>query len=174
MSITMKLHFLLIMTIVGVGLYMYLLYKEIRSFEKDIHELRMRVQALSVQDVAPIQQPQNIDETKPSDQQCGETRCVESTDGAYITTNDDDNLSVTSNEIKDILTNIEDEDADASVDGKQKNNAEQEVETEFTSLTEGELSTHKYDDLRNFLRKKGINMRGSKQDIINKILSLQQ
>lgn len=179
-SIATKLHFLLIMTIIGVGLYMYLLYKEIRSFEKDITDLRIKVQSISVaqQQTSGQHHAQPIDVVDDSiPDSCYVKHQDEVLNNEVVTANnDDDNMSVTSNEIKDILTNIQDDEQQVSesqiVQDKKPDEVKPSIDAEFKGMSEGELASKKYDDLRNYLRKNGINVRGTKQEMINKILAL--
>lgn len=103
---------------------------------------------------------------------------------------DDDDLSVTSNEIKDIITNIRDlPDEDfvevpapsascASVEENEEPSSEkqtmrQEIRSRgLIDLTEEDLSKLKYDDLRSILRKQGLQVKGKREELIEKILAL--
>jgi hypothetical protein len=182
-SITTKLHFLLIMTMIGIALYMYLLYKEVRSFEKDINDLRIKVQALNVAQQHPHSALVDV-----VDNNCNETSCSAhlnqpSADESVDLTDDDDNeddASVTTNEIKDILTNIQEDEPVESVtptppvteDEKEPVQTGVDETYELKALSESELQTLKYDELRTYLRKQGVNVRGTKQEMIQKILAL--
>jgi hypothetical protein len=107
----------------------------------------------------------------------------------YDNDDDDDDISVTSDEIKDILTNIKDDTVDDVLVTETLNQEQQVVSKEpiivtpqvplsdgadFSSLTEAELNAHKYDDIRNYLRRCGISAKGTKQSYIQRILEMQK
>lgn len=118
MSVATKLHILLITTILGVGLYMFLLYKEIKVFEREVADLRVKVHSISAQlphskivevvATAPTAQPDVI--PAPPRQYDEEEVAItaNNSDNNSLEQDEDDNASVTSNEIKEILTNIQD------------------------------------------------------------------
>lgn len=184
MSVAVKLHILLVVTILGVGMYMFMLYKEIRMFEKDLTDLRIKVNALSSSTLLPSNILDIVSNKKSDDNQ---TQPV-NVKAEALESIDDDNDSVSSNEIKEILTNIHQDDVVDNeteivpIDDKDKKVPEQNEEeitltlksegVDYSTCTDEFLQTQKYDDLRNFLRKKSIHIKGTKQDIINKILSL--
>jgi hypothetical protein len=181
------------MTGVGITVYMVFLYKEVRGFERDIAEMKKQILSIQAQSnhitainntkteecsistagltcVAPAKQ--SISVQKPT---------TNATPVEYVS--DDDADSVTSNEIKDILTNIHDdgeEPDDAETDNVVHRSAtfqfitdnDDVEEKDLTSLNETELQSMKYDDIRNFLRKKGFSNKGTKQDYIQKILEM--
>ena len=184
MPISAKLHILLILTVVGVSLYMFMLYKEVKLFEKDL--AMMKIEFANIRSVIGNVETKSTNKTKPTKQ---------------IPVDDD--VSITSNEIKDILTNIQQvedqEDQEDQEVQEDQEDQEEEIETvkdtediksiiettiseqlpkecNFTSIsfemTEDQLNACKYEEIRSFLRKNGINMRGSKNDMIKKILLL--
>lgn len=218
MNLATKLHILLAMTIVSVGLYMFFLYKELKVFQQDIVMMKQQIQCLmgktngvtcdpslgecklpvslptttSCSVVTPTPTSTSIPTTAPAPVEANvkiDTPIVVINDNV-----DDDEISVTSNEIKDILTNIQSADEDQqSVNNEtnndsQINNGVEEVieETHITfdddiimkekkpwpdyaNMTDDEIAKVKYDDLRNFLRSNGVNMKGTKQELISKI-----
>lgn len=209
MTIATKLHLLLLFTIVAVALYMYFLYKELKSFQDDVANLKKQVQTLlHGQPVAqPLQPAVMVPVPVPSPASVVVSTQVPSKPAVVISQNvDEDDLSVTSNDIKDILTNIQDVDEDepqpttptpvqAAPISEQNHEeslpSDDEVhETvsimmeddivmtekkpcpDFANMTESEISKMKYDDLRNFLRNQGINMKGTKQELVTKIKSI--
>lgn len=116
-SLATKLHLILIMTIVGVAIYMYLLYKEIKVFEADISTLKMQVLSLMPIDVNKIMESLGNSTAKQQEKKEKQEKLVKPMDDVkpekrqVITNNDDDDdASVTSNEIRDIITNIQDVD----------------------------------------------------------------
>lgn len=200
-----KMHLLLIATVLGVGLYMYLLYKELHVFERDIADLRIKVQSILAQlpnqsrievvDSQPacIQVPQ-VETVVPSSQVV--EKVVENqVEKNMDVTSDDDSESVTSNEIKDILTNIQDVvndevDDDDYVDLTQVTLQEQEKSkttrkpraksktsdaqhVDLCLLSEDEIRKISYDNLRSLLRVHGVtNPKGTKDDLVSAAIAL--
>ena len=185
MPISAKLHILLILTVVGVSLYMFMLYKEVKLFEKDL--AIMKTELVNIRSLATPQ--------------LGLYDSMVTKKPTKTSLPVDDDVSITSNEIKDILTNIQqvDDDDDDEEEREETNidinkmddeeDKDEEViksiiettiseqlpkECNFSTITfemtEDQLNACKYEELRNFLRKNGINMRGSKIDMIKKIL----
>ena len=216
-SVQTKLHILLLMLCVGITLYMYILYKEVRGFEKEIYDIKRQVSALAA--VSPLPNVQVLGEgqttvlvpTPPgADANANTTTTTKANaDGGLVYENEDDDVSVTSNEIKEILTNIQDDD-DVAEDKNNETHKAQEVppaapvlakeavvtpvptpataiataETSNTpevsvakddalaALTDDEVKSMKYDDVRNILRKRGIKFQGNKQEVISYVLKL--
>ena len=107
------------MIVIGISLYMYLLYKEVKVFQDEIIVIKAQIAQMQISSMRPT-----LDEPKVCD------------DIKIIDEIDDDNHSVTSNEIKNILTNIQETDEDEVV--------EDEVvkeEVDFATLTEEELQS---------------------------------
>ena len=112
-SLATKLHLILIMTIVGVAIYMYLLYKEIKVFEADISTLKLQVLSLMPIDVNKIMESLGSSTARQEKQdKVGKLEEDVKPEKRQVITNndDDDDASVTSNEIRDIITNIQDVD----------------------------------------------------------------
>jgi hypothetical protein len=184
-SVTTKLHILLLMLAIGITLYMYVLYKEVRTFEKEILDIKKQITNLSV--LAPIPNVQDVVKTDVVTQQPSTQPSVAV--GEALVYDNGDDVSVTSNEIKDILTNIqEDDDEDDVEDPKKTKTIVSEVSLQeqilpakdtkevkdLLQLSDEELSSVKYDDIRSFLRKKGISGKGSKQEYIDIIIKMRQ
>lgn len=207
-SITTKLHILLILTIIGVSLYMFMMYKEIKMFEKDLATVKTQIhEILHKQEnvVAPSKSNSGSGDVVEDDKKDFEKFNVDQP--IEITTNNvDDDVSITSNEIKDILTNIQhvddDEDEPAQEQEEQDEQQPEEVvkkviETSISEqvpvvteddadeqdvtitqapvsidMTNEQLQACKYEDLRSFMRRSGLPSKGSKQELIKKILEL--
>ena len=145
-----KLHILLIMIVIGISLYMYLLYKEVKVFQDEIIVIKAQIAQMQISSMQPT-----LDEPKVCD------------DIKIIDEIDDDNHSVTSNEIKNILTNIQETDEDEVV--------EDEVvkeEVDFATLTEEELQSQNNESLRDYLRSKKKSIKGTKAEMIKRILEV--
>lgn len=192
-SFATKLHILLIMIVIGFGLYMFLLYKEIKMFSEDIDRLREDVFLCKSElklscpaKAAPVAVTASVP--------LKATATVAAAPAPEIVEfeeDDDDNASVTSNEIKNILTNIRNDDSDNDSDCDDANVAIADTQPrpeqaesasdpcvvskssqDLTLLSLEELNHCKYDDLRLYLRKSGHNIKGTKQDLIKKILDM--
>lgn len=118
-SVATKLHILLILTIIAVGLYMYFLYKEVRTFQSEMNNVKSQIQTIlssspvatvaagSVVAAAPAST--SIDMVGPNEEvscQEAEKPSADAMDDDCVD-EEDDAVSITSNEIKDILTNIQ-------------------------------------------------------------------
>jgi hypothetical protein len=252
-SVSTKLHLLMLVTFVAVALYMYFLYKDLRTFQDDIKTMKSQIQGLlhnaastnpsPVAPVCPSKVTNNAQATtmpmvkdglltKPATLKAPQSS---NTLSPVINTNEDDeDMSVTSNEIKDLLTNIQDvefgEEGSSLAQEVLKNVSQPEPEPELEvqaqaqahsqtpasdtmiddkSITENpcgdiekdviilgdtidfmgaiksappmknllelsdeEVNKCSYDEIRAFLRKKGYNMKGSKQGLIDKLKEL--
>ena len=189
MPISTKLHILLILTVVGVSLYMFMLYKEVKLFEKDLAMMKIDMANLRLEkEVVTDRQKETKPKPKPVPV--------------------DDDVSITSNEIKDILTNIQQVDEDEpdeirdeiheeihdeihdeiheKIIHEEDEDIKSIIETSISpndcnfpnncnfEMTEDQLNACKYDDLKVMLRKNGITIRGSKSELIKKILMLKK
>lgn len=107
MSITTKLHLILILTIVGVTVYMFLLYKEVRMFE---HEVRMLRSKLGSLEIKLSEQGQcmlgSTSATCPAPVAVAPGESNTDT-AALLVVEESDDMSVTSNEIQDLISNIQ-------------------------------------------------------------------
>jgi hypothetical protein len=108
--ITTRLHIIIVLTIVGVAVYMFLLYKELRIFEKEIYTLRGQVNSLSLA-ITDIKGPQSCAIDKSEEITKIEAIPIETiamVDQAQAVMHQmDDDASVSSNEIHDLIDNIE-------------------------------------------------------------------
>jgi hypothetical protein len=252
-SFATKLHILLIMIVVGFGLYMFLLYKEVRIFQEEIDDMKIDIQFFKTQLGCPnanvkvlidshVSQADTINEQPIASSSLSHVSHVSRVSRvSHVQVNDvvqydDDDESVTDDEIKSILTNIHDvtdctdgtdddtdvanvanvanvadvaDVADADVTSTNANaNASIKVNqtkvpkvkaskvvsdvaatatatattteatsttastVDMTTLSADELKSITYDDLRAFLRKRGHNIKGTKPDLIKKIVEL--
>lgn len=232
LNTTTKLHMLLLFTIIAVALYMYFLYKEIKSFQDDIVTMKKQINTIlqgGGQQKVVTASPENEKEREKEQQEqitvnLNDLDCLDGLeDGSVMVHNQnqshdqsavvceqsyDDQESVHSEEIKQILTNIQDIEEvstpypDPIVSSEKSANDEQSqqqqlsaataspnsitileddiisftekhtVDQDLSLLSDEELNKMKYDDLRNFLRKKGVTAKGSKPEVIQKIKSL--
>lgn len=204
LSITAKLHILLLMMAIGITLYMFILYREVRQFEGDIAELKRHVKALETlnrpgQQIS-LQQDSQTDyiveqqesQDSPAPSPCEQGNSENDADSDTDDTPDvGDDASVATEEIQEILTTIKDDDEEeaAPVPNEQPDlQVPEQVETPVVSepkqvvnteegedmfvLTPEELGLKKYDELRQFLRRQGVNEKGTKKDYIQRILDI--
>lgn len=216
-----KLNFLILVTLVGVGFYLFLVFREIKEFEHSITDLQVTVATLqqnqqslqmniSQQSAAVAAQAAQaqVPSSCPSNQRRlpkGRNNTVKSLNNAeqqqqqqQQQKNDEieeiilDNDSVDSAELKTILTKQQnDSDYDivetGEVDETNSNVAIDVVGSEtdedsedfvlqaqknLKNMSEPELMQLKYEDLRYYLRKQGVYTKGTKHELISKILSL--
>jgi outer membrane biosynthesis protein TonB len=185
---TTRLHIILILTIVAVAVYMFLLYKELRIFEKDILQLRAQVNSLTM----------NMSDMKSKSivsQQCVQ---VEKDTTVSVTDMDDDE-SVASEEIRDLIDTIHNKEeeenvvADSAPEPPLVVEAEPEPEPEtakvpeeieepevqvkkMQDMDEEELGAQSLDALKTFLKEQGVAVKGrsAKRDLIQHILHLRE
>ena len=150
------------MTIIGIALYMYLLYKEVKIFQDEIVVMKAQISHMQNTYSQPqqpeiptkvVELPSNINE---------------------IEIEDDDSHSVTSNEIKNILTNINDD-----TDDEEEQEVVPDETTTVTKSTEDlskmsveDLTLLKYDVLREYLRLHKKNIKGTKAELVKRISEL--
>jgi len=188
-----KLHILLLTTIIGVGLYMFLIYREIKSFEREVADLRVKFHSLaasqphspSINSVDVV----GIESVPPPPSTTAEVPVVANNkDDDSI---EDDEASVTSNEIKEILTNIQDindtiddgecdvqasvcidREAPSGTPSKSKINPKIAA-LKLAELTDEEIQDISYDNLRAILRNHGVaNPRGTKPELVQKAIEV--
>lgn len=213
-----KLHILLIMIVIGFGLYMFLLFKEIRLFQDEIDDMRGTIDliktVLDVPSAAKAAKASNASNTSNTSNALNASNASNAIDGSvgsacnnasqvcvkssafdddsakqFEEEDDDDSASVTSLEIKNILTNIRNVDGDvvtAEVDEivvaaatpsliiapptEVVITSPQEATTvDISTLSLEKLQKVNYDDLRKHLRNLGHNIKGTKPELIKKI-----
>lgn len=128
MNITTKLHMILVLIIIAVAVYMFLLYKELRIFERDIHNLKAQVSSLVV---SVESKAAGVSACPPIPSDVADTYSPKEDDS---TNKIDDSDSVTSEEIKNIITNIQDieDDADDADVGDVVEKEDQQIKKEHT------------------------------------------
>lgn len=190
---TTRLHIILILTIIAVAVYMFLLYKELRIFEKDILQLRAQVNSLTMnmtdlkaKCVAPGPPQQCM---KPA----ADTTAIEN-----VEIDQDDDDSVASEEIRDLIDTIHNKDSDKEDDEEPEHSEqepvqdkeatvesepdqpviddEQETPTSINDMDEDELNGQGMDALKTFLKEQGVAIKGrsTKRDLIQHILHLRK
>lgn len=150
-SIGVKIQILLFMLVVLVGLYLFVLQKEMRLMQHDLGMLKSTVTEMCKNEVPTVTEQHH---------------CVrEGVD------EDDDEESVSSKEIKEMLTNITvpEGEVEVEVDAQEE---EEEEDSNYALYEESELEKVKCEDLRNFLKKQGVDSKGKKPDLVKKVLEL--
>lgn len=218
MDNVLKLHVLLVCTMIAIGAYMFFLYKEIKYFQLELESLKKQITINRLQaNDEQCKKKDNKDTTCSITSNTATTNTTGTTNNTTRTSNnttgmtnnttspiqpstvhvvqpaavmiidnvDNDIESVTSNEIKDILTNIQTVDYDETTPDEALEEAtisfedeiimtEKKLLPDYSSMTDEELQKTKYDDLRNYLRSQGVNVKGPKQDLILKIKEIIQ
>lgn len=159
-----KLHILLIMIVIGISLYMYLLYKEVKVFQDEIVVIKAQIAQMQISTMRPS--PPLPDLVQEDEKEIK----IEHEDEE-----EDDSHSVTSNEIKNILTNIQEKE---EVESDNDNDDDDELEltiikepaAQISTMTEDELVLQKYEVLREYLRGKKKSIKGTKAELIKRIL----
>ena len=172
-----KLHLILVFTVVSVAFYMYFLYKEIKVFQNEVMTIKKQVHAILTSQpleaqVCPVSAPSQAPE-EPLPEQFEQIE----TDDNLVLNNDDDEddgeVSVTSNDIKEILTNIQDTEPDAApATAAPVVQAETKVMDDLSQMNQEQLTCYTYNQLRDWLRSNGQPAKGSKQNLIDKVLTM--
>ena len=199
LSFATKLHMLLIMIVIAIGIYMFLLYKEVKIFQDELTSIKASLARFSSsahgltlsQNFSCRQISKKDLEIVDEDQEEEEEDAEEENDE-----------SVTSQEIKEMLSAIqkepeeEEEEEEEEVEEKEKviditlkkaeplksksldisfsdkaAEGEEEEEKDYSGMTSEELQQVKYEELRSFLKRKGqvLKGKGTKADLIKKI-----
>jgi len=174
-SLETKLHILLIMTVVGIALYMYLLYKEVKIFQDEIivikqqvHSLQMAASGVTKPQVPPaslVKTTMNKVHEADVDDPIVVVESIIEEDEA-----DDDVHSVSSAEIKNILTNIH-EDVEFEVTAEASGVCKEEQD--LGTFTDEQLYNVKWETLRDYLRARHMNTKGTKAEFVKRILEAQ-
>lgn len=169
-----KLHMMLLLICVAVAVYMYFIYKDVREMQTEMHVLKKQMNELLSQQGGESlpQSKENVEKATIKINKGVESQPPKSVNVVFENIDDDD-ASVTSNEIKDILTNIQDVDEVHNItvdpDPDEFVINEKKPVPDLSLLSEIELMAMKYDDLRNYLRRQGSNPKGTKQELVKKI-----
>jgi len=198
LSTVHKVQLLLLLSFLAIGCYFYIIHKDLEHYVGELHE---KVQyLLKVAESQSNQKPQEVTLEKTKIPQV--TEATTTTIRSHVhADNTMDDVSVSSKDIKDLLTNIYQEpddeieiivedDNDVEDDtGVKDDMQEQEQEqvhveevdisvqshvapADFSKMTDAEIMNMKYDDLRNYLRKHGVHMKGPKATMLAKIREL--
>jgi hypothetical protein len=156
-SFGVKIQILLFMVVVLVGLYLFVLQKEMRLMQQDFSILKRQIEETHCKQTPknplPLAKVESDDEDEDEDD------------------DEDDEDSVSSLEIKEILTNIDIGDTRADIVGDE----DVVIADEDLSLfVETELDKLKCEDLRNYLRSRNMDIKGKKPELIQKILSIRE
>lgn len=225
----MKLHLLILLSLVGIAFYLFLVFKELKSLETEVLNSKIQISLIDSEVKALRELSENTNNTitttttpNSSIKDNIKTNVIVNHHQIPVTTktvnqktssnnvyfkpeevvdvhydDDDDNASIDSAEIKDILTrkvdmshidinSVDNDDEQSDIDSiniDETTNSSYEKHTVKKSqhvssspdlflLSEVELLQLKYEELRYFLRKHSINMKGSKQELVSKILSI--
>lgn len=162
-SFATKLHLLLILVIIAIGLYMFMLYKEVKVFQDELVSMKSQLKAATTAAAAVA-----IRVVAAAPPEEGEPAVL-----PVIIEEEDDvepDQSVTSKEIKDLLSSIQkDGEVEAEVEPEPEPEAEQEAEPDYSTMTPEELKHVKYETLKSYLKSKGHHIKGTKADMIKRI-----
>lgn len=202
-SISTRLHILLAITVVCVAFYIYSIGKEIQVFHKDLVDLRKRVNAIQQQQITSSTSGGTNGFTDPVNEVVYEpevekivvtadtpvVQCIEEAD-------EDDHVSISSNEIKNIISSIskfdddilnivdntESEIQDIQVDisipenkfQQQEKEKEREQDGDLTKLSDEELAKLDYATLKTFVKKVDGVANGKKANFIERVKELRK
>jgi hypothetical protein len=159
------------MTLVFVALYLFINQKELKIMQMEMDIMRKKLDQLSRSSnfQEDVVNPSAPAEVVPNNTPIPTSpfRPISIVDNVEYESSDDEESkaveadeSVTTEDIKDMLTNISEIDEQSAKDA------------DLSLLTQEQLEKTKYDDIRTFLRSKNINSKGSKSELIKKILSI--
>lgn len=168
------------MAVIGIGLYMFLLYKEVKLFQDELGVLKLQMRQMQIitpplskveaKILSKMEAEGEVDADADAD---AEVNTKAESDGEIIIEDDEDDVSVSSIEIKDILTNIDRrEDVVVKIEKE-----EEEIicdDTPIGSMTEEQLKLQKYDALKEFLKANKMSYKGVRADFITRILNMQK
>ena len=184
MTTFLKVQLLFVMILFGVVIYTYFLYNDVIRLEREVVNLKSAVTRLEVGNtikelVADPDTSCPLPSAAPQASNPFELTPIPEDDDNI----EDDNDSVTSNEIKQLLTNINEDIPAPAVPEPPQADAPTEPPpatatvpptplTDLADLSEQDLLTYKYEDLRAYLKAKGIACKnGPKIDLVRRILS---
>lgn len=212
-----KLHILLLLVVILIALYLIYIYREVKVFEKEINLIKSDLLLLKDTNQKVCRLQEQVPQKRHSipSQNSVHSAIPHSATGVSLAAlpvatappvtpmrtepvKDDDDSSVSSTEIKNILDNIDDElIQDKNTVIEEKRDDQQEVATGLNTvdsepvhknITEGfqdldmvetpsvpseeTLQKMKYEELRALLKQHGVVAKGTKQEIIQKIIAL--
>lgn len=190
-SNTVRLHILLILTVLCIAFYIYSIGKEITLFQKDMDDLKQQMNI--IMDSLYIGKNQNYEteqinkDTKLSDKQNIET--------VYINSDQEEELSestsITSNIIENIITQISQQNIDEIYESQPNNSFKLEIEeivepnkesvesvdqienvNDLTKLSDEELANINYSQLKAFVKKVDGSASGRKNQLLARVKEL--
>lgn len=218
-----KLQLLILVGCLAIGCYFYILHKDLERTVGELHErvqylMKVTAAATAVPPVAAVNASSTlspVDTGKQTTTPASTTTAPVHTNTLEVFDDDADVASVTSNDIKDLLTNIYNEDVDpdepdtlpiveANAEVVESSSEAEEPSTpvvvepraididepatttyvtaetvditvqgapkrDVGMMSDKEIMAMKYDDLRNYLRKHGVHMKGNKAEMLVKI-----
>ena len=175
LSILDKLQIVIVLLSIGITLYMYLMYRDVRNLEAKVSQTEHAVTqihaALASNMYATAQATSNT-HVRASD--LTEKPVVLEPNHVF----EDDNASTSSNDLRDILTSIGQDDDNHEDYSVAQPSVQQKVtnpkDIDWFQISEPELRKLKYEDIRAFLRANGVNGKGNKDEIIKRVLGMQQ
>lgn len=208
LSMNSRLHFMFVLVVIGITIYLYFVYREIRNYDVTLRALKSEIFVLKKQ-LNTVEQQQAV-RTQALEQASGLHSCAKPTqshqepirvvdsgkddvvdppvemveeDPDGMDEQQEDDMSVTSNEIHDIITNIVHVSADDGTGSGEEGDVhiprastrqpkDHSSMPDLTQYSMEDLCKLKYDDLRNFLRGRGVVMKGTKQELSAKIKEL--
>lgn len=173
MTTFLKVQLLFVMILFGVVIYTYFLYNDVIRLEREVVTLKSSVARLEAGNVIKelvCEAPKQSSTPASQPLQHSLTPIPEQDDDF-----EEDDDSVTSNEIKELLTNINEETVlqpQQDPEPATSNPAPPPASpADLAELSEQELLTYKYEDLRSYLKSKGITCKnGPKIDLVKRIL----
>ena len=196
LSFATKLHMLLIMIVIAIGIYMFLLYKEVKIFQDELTSIKASLARFS-SSAHGLTLSQNFSCRQISKKDLEIVDEDQEEEEEEEDAEEENDESVTSQEIKEMLSAIQKEpEEEEEVEEKEKviditlkkaeplksksldisfsdkaAEGEEEEEKDYSGMTSEELQQVKYEELRSFLKRKGqvLKGKGTKADLIKKI-----
>ena len=150
LSISVKLQILVILICIFLSLYVFVLQKEVKMVQSDVTAMKKHIDDMSK--CCPKAPPIKLEVIDLTEEEEDEDE------------DEEDSVSVSSEEIKNIITNI------SSIDDEVV--SVPTVEVELSTMSVEELEKLKYEDLKNYLKSKGVSYKGKKPDLIENIRSM--
>lgn len=171
-SFGVKIQILLVMIVILVGLYLFVLQKEMKLMQQDFTALKKQLEM--------VQHPSNESKHRVLKQEVVEPVTCKVKSGIFVDVEDvedveddeDDEASVSSLEIKEILTNIDIDETGSHTSVCDETKCNDIVGEDLSLFVESELDKLKCEDLRNYLRSRNMDIKGKKPELIQKIMSI--
>lgn len=188
-----RIHMIFILVVVGIVMYFYFVYREIRGFDRTISVLKAEVNSIKqqlthTQQMSCAKQQQAMSQQAP----CSHDTVPMMVESHLEEESDDIDSTMTTDEIKALLTNIVDYDHQEHRDNESDmsktidSNVQEQMHThdgegepvktsseELYNLDSKDLLKLKNEQLRQYLVDRGLDGKGTKQELISKIKQLQ-